>query len=93
MLLPLLLLAADLSTQTAPRLKVAWIFLTHAQAPNQRAATIAAFEATPVLAGKLLYGITPFDQVIAGIRRLRLGAWQRPEPWSTSGHWMPGSSP
>ena len=65
MLLPLLLLAADLTPQTAPRLKVAWTFLTHAQAPNPRAAAIAAFEATPLLAGKLLYVITPFDQVIA----------------------------
>ena len=67
MTLPLLLLAAvvDLSPDNAPRLKVAWRYDTKAIAPNERAAKIAAFEATPVLAGNLLYVITPFNQVIA----------------------------
>lgn len=66
MMLPvLLLLAMDLSPETAPKLKVAWRFDTNALAPNERAARIAAFEATPVLAGGLLYVITPFNQVIA----------------------------
>ncbi len=43
----------------------AWTRHTDAFAPNKRAAGIAAFEATPVLAGDLLYVITPFDQVLA----------------------------
>ena len=66
MTLPLLLLAAvvDLSPDNAPRLKVAWRYDTKAIAPNEHAAKIAAFEATPVLAGNLLYVITPFNQVI-----------------------------
>lgn len=66
MILPLcLLLAADLNPENAPLLKEAWRYVTRAQAPNQRARQIAAFEATPVLAGSLLYVITPFNQVIA----------------------------
>ncbi|MFL6452346.1 MAG: PQQ-binding-like beta-propeller repeat protein [Bryobacteraceae bacterium] len=43
----------------------AWTHHTNAVAPNGRAAKIAAFEATPVLAGSLLYVITPFNQVLA----------------------------
>ena len=67
MLVPVLLLAfaADLSPETVSQLKVAWTFQTGATAPNQRAAQIAAFEATPLLADGLLYVITPFNQVIA----------------------------
>ncbi len=67
MLLPLVLafLAADITPETAPNLKVAWTYDTKATAPNRRAAHIAAFEATPVLSGDTLYIITPFNQVIA----------------------------
>ncbi len=63
-MLPLLLLglAADLTPETAPRLKVAWTFQTNATPPNKRAAQTAAFEATPVLSAGLLYVITPFNQ-------------------------------
>jgi quinoprotein glucose dehydrogenase len=61
----LLLLATDLSPETAPRLKVAWTAQTHARAPNARAEKIAAFEATPVFSDGQLFVITPFDQVIA----------------------------
>src|SRR5688572_7984515 len=77
-MLPLLLLGflADLTPESAPRLKVAWTFHTNATPPNKRAAQIAAFEATPVLSGGLLYIITPFNQVIAldpatGVERWR----------------------
>jgi quinoprotein glucose dehydrogenase len=67
MLLPLMLLAVavDLTPETASRLKIAWTYQTQAPPPNKRAAQIAAFEATPVLSGGLLYVITPFNQVIA----------------------------
>jgi quinoprotein glucose dehydrogenase len=67
MLLPALFLAAalDITPETATRLKLAWKVETGAVAPNRRAAQIAAFEATPVLAGNLLYVITPFNQVLA----------------------------
>ena len=67
MWLSLVLLAfADLTPENAPRLKQAWRFDTHAKPPAKgHDAKIAAFEATPVLAGKLLYVITPFNQVIA----------------------------
>src|SRR4051795_8173712 len=62
-------LFAALATRTcgAAELKVvpAWTHQTKAVAPNKRAAGIAAFEATPVLSGGLLYVITPFDQVLA----------------------------
>ena len=62
----LLLALADLTPENAPRLKQAWRFDTHARPPAAgHAAKIAAFEATPVLDGKLLYVITPFNQVIA----------------------------
>jgi quinoprotein glucose dehydrogenase len=61
----ILLAAAELTPETASRLKPVWRFDTHAVAPNERAAKNAAFEATPVLAGELLYVITPFNQVIA----------------------------
>ena len=61
----LLLLAADLNPENAPRLKTAWSIETKAIPPNARAAQIAAFEATPLLAGNLLYVITPFNQVLA----------------------------
>ncbi|MFL6415483.1 MAG: PQQ-binding-like beta-propeller repeat protein [Bryobacteraceae bacterium] len=47
------------------RVVPAWTHHTDAVAPNERAARIAAFEATPVLAGQLLYVITPFNQVLA----------------------------
>lgn len=68
MLIPLLLgaiSAADLTPETAPRLKVAWTYHTKATPPDERSAKIAAFETTPLLAGKLLYVVTPFNQVIA----------------------------
>lgn len=61
----LLAFATDLTPINAPRLKLAWTFETRAVAPNDRGARNAAFEATPVLAGNLLYVITPFNQVIA----------------------------
>ncbi len=61
----LLAAAADISPETAPRLKQAWRYDTKATPPNERAARIAAFEATRVMAGNLLYVITPFNQVIA----------------------------
>lgn len=48
-----------------PKLTLAWTHRTRAVAPNKRAAGIAAFEATPVLAGGRLYVITPFNQVLA----------------------------
>jgi quinoprotein glucose dehydrogenase len=63
--LALLLLATDLSPDTAPRLKVAWTAQTQATPPNQRAAKIAAFEATPVFSDGELLVITPFNQVVA----------------------------
>lgn len=67
MLLPVLFLSAiiDLTPETVSRLNVAWTAETKAAAPNPRVAQIAAFEATPVLAGSLLYVITPFNQVMA----------------------------
>jgi quinoprotein glucose dehydrogenase len=67
MLVPLLLMSAaiDFTPETVSRLKVAWTYETNATAPNRRAAQIAAFEATPILAGDLVYVITPFNQVIA----------------------------
>jgi quinoprotein glucose dehydrogenase len=67
MLVPLLLMSAgiDFTPDTVSRLKVAWTYETNATPPNRRAAQIAAFEATPVLAGDLVYVITPFNQVIA----------------------------
>jgi quinoprotein glucose dehydrogenase len=81
MLVPLLCFAqiAELTPESAPRLKPAWTYHTGAQAPNPRAAQIAAFEATPVLANGLLYVITPFNQVIAldpgsGVERWRYDA-------------------
>ena len=61
----LLMAAADLAPETAAHLKLAWRIDTRATPPNRRAAQIAAFEATPILAGSLLYVITPFNQVIA----------------------------
>src|SRR5436309_623491 len=64
-LLAMLALSGDLSVENAARLKVAWTYQTTATPPNDRAAQIAAFEATPVLADGLLYVITPFNQVIA----------------------------
>jgi quinoprotein glucose dehydrogenase len=75
-LFALMSLVSDLTPETASRLKVAWTYETHATPPNDRAAQIAAFEATPVLAGGLVYLITPFDQVIAldpgtGVERWR----------------------
>ncbi len=61
-----LLLAASLAGQTSGiHPELAWTYHTHATPPNARAAKVAAFEATPVLAGGLLYVITPFNQVIA----------------------------
>jgi quinoprotein glucose dehydrogenase len=57
--------ASDLSVETVSRLKVAWTYQTDATPPDERAGRIAAFEATPVLSGGLLYVITPFNQVIA----------------------------
>ncbi len=74
--LMLALLAADLSPANAPRLKQVWRTDVQAAAPNPRAATLAAFEATPVLAGGLLFVITPYNQVVAldpgtGVERWR----------------------
>jgi quinoprotein glucose dehydrogenase len=63
--LAMLLAASGFSPDTVSRLEVAWTYHTHAAAPNARAAKIAAFEATPVLAAGLVYVITPFDQVVA----------------------------
>jgi len=70
LLLPLVFVAtaqgpADLTPETAARLKVSWSFETNASPPNERAARNAAFEATPVFADGLVYVITPFNQVIA----------------------------
>lgn len=58
-------IAGSLFAQTGLRVVPIWTHHTNAAAPNKRAAGIAAFEATPVLAGGLLYVITPFDQVLA----------------------------
>lgn len=49
----------------APRASLAWTYHAHPVPPNERAAHIAAFECTPVLAGSLLYVISPFNQVMA----------------------------
>ena len=67
MLLPLVLAVAavDISPETVGRLKVAWTHETNATPPNERAARIAAFEATPLLSDGVLYVITPFNQVLA----------------------------
>lgn len=65
MLLSLLLAAIDLTPDNVSRLRLAWTFHTNAAAPDARTAAKAAFEATPLLAGDLLYVITPFNQVIA----------------------------
>jgi len=61
----LLALAVELTPETAGRLKLAWSYETRAAAPNEVARRRAAFEATPVLVGELLYVITPYNQVIA----------------------------
>jgi quinoprotein glucose dehydrogenase len=58
-------LAGIVSAQTSFKVVPAWTHHTNAVAPNERAARIAAFEATPLLAGGLVYVITPFDQVLA----------------------------
>jgi quinoprotein glucose dehydrogenase len=55
----------EINAQNLPRLKLAWTLETNAVAPDKRTASIAAFEATPQLAGDTLYVITPFNQVIA----------------------------
>ncbi len=60
-----LLAAAELTPENVPNLKLAWKFETNALPPNARTAKNAAFEATPLLAGDLLYIVTPFNQVIA----------------------------
>ena len=67
MVLALLLLsaAAEIRPENVGRLKLAWKAETRATAPNARAAQIAAFEATPILADGLVYVITPFNQVLA----------------------------
>lgn len=76
LLLLLLVAAADLSPATAPRLAPAWTTELRAPAPDERAAGLAAFEATPVLADGQLFVITPFNQVVAldpgtGVERWR----------------------
>src|SRR4051794_2428667 len=69
MVIPLLLFAAtavaELTPETAARLHLAWTTHTKAVAPSRAAAQKAAFEATPVLSGDLLYVITPYNQVLA----------------------------
>src|SRR5436190_19232654 len=68
MLLRLLLSAlsvADVTPDSAPRLRLAWTAHTRATPPSPNSASKAAFEATPVLAGDLLIVITPFNQVLA----------------------------
>lgn len=57
--------ALEITAGNLQRLKPAWTFQTNATAPDKRTASIAAFEATPQLAGDTLYVITPFNQVIA----------------------------
>ena len=47
------------------KLKVAWMYRTHALEPASELNGKAAFEATPILVGGTLYLSTPFDQVIA----------------------------
>ena len=53
------------NTAGGPGPILAWTFHTKAVPPNDYSARIAAFEATPVLAGGSVYVITPYDQVIA----------------------------
>src|SRR5947199_9472910 len=67
MVFPLLLALAfsDITPSTVSRLHLAWTAHTRSTPPNRAAASKAAFEATPVLHGDLLYVITPFDQVLA----------------------------
>jgi quinoprotein glucose dehydrogenase len=56
---------AEINRQNVTKLKVAWIYHTHALEPESAANQKAAFEATPILFEGLLYLSTPFDQVIA----------------------------
>lgn len=58
-------LAGSAFAQNELKIVPAWTHHTHPTAPNKRAAGIAAFEATPLLAGESLYVITPFNQVVA----------------------------
>ena len=60
-----LFLLVELTPANVSHLHQAWTFHTAANPPNPRAAHIAAFEDKPVLAGNLLYIITPFNQVLA----------------------------
>ena len=84
---------ADLTPENAPRLKQAWRFDTQAAAPAAgHAAKIAAFEATPILEGKLLYVITPFNQVIAlepgtGVEKWRFDPHVAGRDYSEASHW------
>jgi quinoprotein glucose dehydrogenase len=57
--------AGSIAAQSSFKIVPAWTHHTNAAPPNKRAAHIAAFEATPVLARGLLYVITPFDKVLA----------------------------
>ena len=57
--------AGSISAQSSLKVVPAWTHHTNAAPPNNRAAHVAAFEATPVVARGLLYVITPFDQVLA----------------------------
>src|SRR4051794_13833029 len=67
MVFPLLLALAfsEITPSTVSGLHLAWTAHTRSTPPNRAAASKAAFEATPVLHGDLLYVITPFDQVLA----------------------------
>lgn len=57
--------AAQITPANVSSLRVAWVFHTGALARQGASRTEAAFEATPVLAGRTLYLSSPFDQVFA----------------------------
>jgi quinoprotein glucose dehydrogenase len=56
---------SQINASNVSRLKVAWIYHTHALEPATPLNDVAAFEATPILWNRTLYLSTPFDQVIA----------------------------
>ncbi|HYO82404.1 MAG TPA: PQQ-binding-like beta-propeller repeat protein [Bryobacteraceae bacterium] len=61
----LALAVAEITPETAHKLRLAWTAHTKAVAPNSSAASKAAFQATPVLSDGRLFVITPFNQVLA----------------------------